>query len=58
MSEASPVDPQKYTLPPATFALLVLSLRAQCEVHLGLMNFGQEAKPEPDLDLARLTPLI
>jgi len=32
---------------------LVLSLRAQCEGHLGLVNFGQEEKAEPDLDLAR-----
>jgi hypothetical protein len=52
MSEAS-TESQKYTLPPATFSLLVLSLRAQCESHLGLMHFGQDEKPEPDLDLAR-----
>ena len=41
-------------IPPATFEFLVLSLRAQVEVHLGLMYFGPEnEKPEPDLDLAR-----
>jgi hypothetical protein len=41
-------------VPPATFQVLVLSLRAQVEMHLGLMHFGPEdEKPEPDLDLAR-----
>ena len=40
-------------LPPATFTFLVLSLRAQAEMQLGLFTFGQEEKPEPDLDLAR-----
>src|SRR5439155_22538926 len=43
----------RFALPPASFTFLVLSLRAQCEGHLGLMSFGQEEKPEPDLDLAR-----
>ena len=42
-------------LPPATFTFLVLSMRAQAEMQLGLMNFGQEEKTEPDLDLARHT---
>jgi hypothetical protein len=42
------------TLPPATFTFLVLSLRAQTELQLGLMNFGEEnEKPEPDLYFAR-----
>jgi hypothetical protein len=40
-------------LPPASFGFLVLSLRTQAEVHLGLMRFGEEEKPEPDLDMAR-----
>ena len=40
-------------LPPASFSFLVLSVRAQAEMQLGLMNFGQEEKVEPDLDLAR-----
>ncbi len=41
-------------LPPANFDFLVLSLRAQVEVQLGLLHFGPpEEKPEPDLDLAR-----
>ena len=39
-------------LPPASFLFLVLSLRAQCEMQLGLMNYGEE-KVEPDLELAR-----
>ena len=43
-------------LPPATFSFLVLSLRAQAEMQLGLMHFGpEEEKPEPDLMLARHT---
>jgi uncharacterized protein DUF1844 len=42
-------------LPPASFSFLVLSLRAQAEMKLGLMQFGQEEKSEPDLDLARHT---
>lgn len=40
-------------LPPPTFSFLVLSLRAQCESSLGLVHFGEEEKPEPDLDVAR-----
>ena len=41
-------------LPPASFLFLTLSLRAQCEIQLGLMQYGEE-KAEPDLDLARHT---
>jgi hypothetical protein len=40
-------------LPPASFAFLVLSLRTQAEMQLGLMAFGEEEKPEPNLPLAR-----
>ena len=40
-------------LPPASFAFLVLSLRAQAEMQLGLMRFGEEDKEGPDLPLAR-----
>ena len=39
-------------LPPPSFGFLVLSLRTQAEVHLGLMQFDEE-KAEPDLELAR-----
>ena len=49
MSEA---DSQ--ALPPATFTFLVLSLRAQTEIQLGLMHFGEEEeKPQPNLPNAR-----
>ena len=53
MSEENTNEAPRYSLPPASFAFLVLSLRAQCESSLGLMNFGQEEKQEPDLDMAR-----
>ena len=43
-------------LPPDTFEFLVLSLRAQAEMQLGLLFFGGEAeKTKPDLELARHT---
>jgi hypothetical protein len=41
--------------PPASFSFLVLSLRAQAEMQLGLMHFGEEEKPQPELPLARHT---
>jgi len=53
-SEAQPEDFQM-PLPPATFSFIVLSLRAQTEMQLGLMNFGQEEESKPDLQLARHT---
>ena len=40
-------------LPPATFAFLVLSLRAQAEMLLGLMRFSEEDKEGPNLPMAR-----
>lgn len=40
-------------LPPASFAFLVLSLRTQAEMQLGLMSYGEEPHPKPELDLAR-----
>ena len=42
-------------MPPASFSFIVLSLRAQAEMQLGLMNFGQTEKPEPELAMARHT---
>lgn len=42
-------------LPPASFSFLVLSMRAQAEMQLGLMHFGEEEKPKPNLTLARHT---
>jgi hypothetical protein len=40
-------------LPPASFGFLVLSLRTQAEMQLGLMHFGEEEAPQPDLPMAR-----
>lgn len=50
-------DETRMPLPPASFSFLVLSLRAQAEMQLGLMPFGEtgDEKPEPDLLLARHT---
>ena len=50
-------DETRMPLPPASFGFLVLSLRAQAEMQLGLMPIGEneEEKPEPDLMLARHT---
>jgi hypothetical protein len=50
-------DETRMPLPPASFGFLVLSLRAQAEMQLGLMDFGEDEgeKPEPDLLLARHT---
>jgi hypothetical protein len=45
---------QEVPLPPASFSLLVLSLRMQAEMQLGLVHFGEEKdRPEADLDAAR-----
>jgi hypothetical protein len=46
---------QPLSLPPATFSFLVLSMRAQAEMQLGLIHFGPEEKQEPELPLARHT---
>ena len=45
---------QAIPLPPATFEYLVFSLRAQAELNLGLLHFGEEKdRPEPDLRMAQ-----
>jgi len=45
---------QDYPLPPATFEFLILSLKTQTEMHLGLLHFGEEKdRPEPDFRIAR-----
>jgi hypothetical protein len=58
MSDVVTPDPRpeemNIPLPPASFTFIVLSLRAQAEMQLGLMQFGEE-KPSPDLPLARHT---
>jgi len=49
-------DVDEIPLPPPSFEFLVLSLRSQAEVHLGLHHFGEsEARPKPKLKLARHT---
>jgi hypothetical protein len=43
-----------YPLPPASFEMLVLSMKMQAEVQLGLIHFGDEQdRPEPNLPLAQ-----
>ncbi|HWY45747.1 MAG TPA: DUF1844 domain-containing protein [Bryobacteraceae bacterium] len=45
---------KEYPLPPATFDFLVLSLKTQIEVHLGLLHFGgEQERPEPEFRMAR-----
>ena len=45
---------QDYPLPPATLEFLVLSIRTQTEMHLGLFYSGEEKEqPEPDFRIAR-----
>lgn len=40
-------------LPPATFEFLVLSLKMQAEIRMGLLGFGTEKDEPPDLGAAR-----
>jgi hypothetical protein len=45
---------KEFPLPPATFEFLVLSLKTQTEVHLGLLYFGDEKeRPGPEFRMAR-----
>ena len=44
-----------FPLPPASFDFLVMSLRTQAEVQLGLIDYGQKEKPRPQLNMARHT---
>jgi hypothetical protein len=57
MSEVDPTEQEQEQpeppLPPATFGFLVFSLRTQAEMQLGLMHFGGEEPPQPDLRMAR-----
>ena len=59
MSDVAPNPPEQedfqIPMPPASFSFIVLSLRAQTEMQLGMMHFGQEEKQPPDLQLARHT---
>ena len=56
-ADATPDKPEEphIPLPPASFSFLIVSLRAQAEMQLGLMQFGEEEKAQPDLPLARHT---
>ena len=55
-TEPEPEIPQDIPIPPANFEFLVLSLRSQAEVQLGLLHFGEEKdRPRPNLPLARHT---
>jgi hypothetical protein len=51
----SDMDSSRMQLPGASFSFLVLSLRTQVEMQLGLMQLGEEEKIEPDLVMARHT---
>ena len=42
-----------YPLPPPTFEFLVISLKMQAEMRMGLLNFGEEKEEGPDLPAAR-----
>src|SRR5579862_720174 len=61
MQEMTDIDTREeqegrpFPLPPASFEFLAESLRLQAEMQLGLMRFGPEEPPPPDLDLARHT---
>jgi hypothetical protein len=52
----NPTAPEdaRIPMPPASFTFIVLSLRAQVEMQLGLMQFEEE-KQQLDLPLARHT---
>jgi hypothetical protein len=53
-SENTPVSAPDHDVPPASLEILVVSLRMQAEMNLGLLHFGDEKdQPEPDLRAAR-----
>jgi Domain of unknown function (DUF1844) len=56
-AQAQEQEPEEFdfALPPASFDFLVMSLRAQAEMQLGLINYGQKEKPKPQLNMARHT---
>ncbi|MBI3209798.1 MAG: DUF1844 domain-containing protein [Candidatus Solibacter usitatus] len=53
VDQYTPPDPLEMPLPPPSFEFLVLSLRAQAEIHMGLVQMSEEDKPEPNPRLAR-----
>jgi hypothetical protein len=42
-----------FPLPPPTFEFLVLSLKTQAEIRLGVLGLGEEKEDQPDLPAAR-----
>jgi hypothetical protein len=48
-------EESRIPMPPASLSFIVLSLRAQAETQLGLLQFDEEEKQPPDLPLARHT---
>ncbi len=55
VEQTTPPPETNLSLPPASFSFLVLSLRAQAEMHLGLIAMEPGEKPEPNLPIARHT---
>lgn len=57
MSEAeTPVEEMQFPIPPASFTFLIISLRAQAEMHLGMLpGMDGDEKPERNLPIARHT---
>ena len=40
-------------IPPATFEFLVMSIKMQAEMYMGLLHFGEDSeRPEPNLPMA------
>jgi hypothetical protein len=58
MAESEAVNPEfqenNFPLPAPTFEFLVLSLKMQAEMHMGLIHFGEEKdRPKPNFRVAR-----
>jgi hypothetical protein len=52
----APTQNEEFPLPPASFSFLVLSLKTQAELQMGLIHFGDEHdRPEPEFRVARHT---
>lgn len=52
--QTPPAEPEaELPLPPPTFEFLVLSIKMQAEMALGLLRFNEEADAKPDLRAAR-----
>jgi hypothetical protein len=52
----APAETEDFPLPPASFSFLVLSLKTQAELQMGLIHFGEENdRPEPEFRVARHT---